>query len=184
VNGQPPSTERASTSSWVAAAARKIEWIVIRVRSRFATARWRLSLGQLGEESLISTGARITAPGSVRIGKRVFIGADASISAVGGLQIGDEVMVGNGLNVQGGNHALGKARRDVGHDPDQNPPLSIGRGAWIGSCVTILAGSDIGEYAVIAAGAVVTKPVAPWTMVGGVPARFIRDLSVQDNSLS
>jgi len=157
--------------------ARAAEWGVARVSSRISTARWRLSFAELGPGSQIVAGARVASPASVSVGARVFIGADAFISAVGGLRIDDEVMIGNELNVQGGNHAVGADRRDVGHDPAKNPPLRIGRGAWIGSRVTILSGADIGDYAVVAAGSVVTKPVPPWTLVAGVPARFVRTIS-------
>lgn len=52
--------------------------------------------------------------------------------------------------------------------------IEIGKNVWIGSNSTILSGVKIGDNAVIAAGAVVTKDVEPNTIVGGVPARFIK----------
>jgi acetyltransferase-like isoleucine patch superfamily enzyme len=55
---------------------------------------------------------------------------------------------------------------------------------WIGSRATILPGVRIGRGAVVAAGAVVTKDVAPDTMVGGVPARLVRDLDEDSSPLS
>jgi len=54
-------------------------------------------------------------------------------------------------------------------------PVVIHDWAYIGTRVTILPGITIGEGAVVASGAVVTKDVAPWTMVGGIPAKFIRN---------
>lgn len=53
-------------------------------------------------------------------------------------------------------------------------PTSIGRDVWIGRNALVMAGTTIGEGAVIAAGAVVTRDVAPYTIVGGVPAKTIR----------
>lgn len=155
---------------------RLVERLIPAFLARLTTFRWRLTLASCGPGVLIARGATIVAPGSVELGSRVFIGARAIISAAGGLTIGDDVMIGSELNIQGGNHDLGRYRRDIGHRDEKNPPLTIGEGAWIGSRVTILAGCDIGEYAVIAAGSVCSKPVAPWTMVGGVPARVIREL--------
>ncbi|MBV4357845.1 hypothetical protein KTO63_11845 [Parasegetibacter sp. MAH-26] len=55
-------------------------------------------------------------------------------------------------------------------------PITIEDGAWIGSRVTILPGVTIGEKSIIAAGAVVTKDVEPYTLVGGVPAKIIKHL--------
>lgn len=55
-------------------------------------------------------------------------------------------------------------------------PIVLGRNVWVGSNATILQGVTIGDNAIIAAGAVVTKDVAPDTVAAGVPARFIRHI--------
>lgn len=55
-------------------------------------------------------------------------------------------------------------------------PVSIGNKVWVGANVTILPGISLGDGAIIAAGAVVTKDVAPGTIVGGVPAKFIKEV--------
>ena len=55
-------------------------------------------------------------------------------------------------------------------------PVRIGRNAWIGAGATILPGVTIGDNAVVAAGAVVTKDVEPNTIVGGNPAKFIKNI--------
>ena len=54
--------------------------------------------------------------------------------------------------------------------------MSIGKGVWLGARCTILPGVTVGDGAVVAAGAVVVRDVAPHTVVGGVPARFLREL--------
>lgn len=61
-------------------------------------------------------------------------------------------------------------------------PIMIGRNVWVGSNATILPGVTIGEWAVVAAGAVVTKDVPPYTVVGGTPAKFIK--TVKDEVVS
>lgn len=73
------------------------------------------------------------------------------------------------------NHALGLTHGDT-IPRDRDNPLTIGHDVWIGDRVTILSGcARIGNGAVIAAGAVVTRDVAAYTIVGGVPARRIRE---------
>jgi acetyltransferase-like isoleucine patch superfamily enzyme len=57
-------------------------------------------------------------------------------------------------------------------------PIIIGDGVWIASRVTVLPGVFIGDGSVVAAGAVVSRDVAPNTMVAGVPARLVRELEV------
>ena len=55
-------------------------------------------------------------------------------------------------------------------------PVRIGDGAWLASRAVVLPGVTVGEGAIVAAGAVVTRSVEPHTLVGGVPARLIRHL--------
>jgi acetyltransferase-like isoleucine patch superfamily enzyme len=63
--------------------------------------------------------------------------------------------------------------------PKKWEPIRIGEGVWIGASATILGGVQIGEFSIIAAGAVVTKDVPPYSMVAGVPARKIRDIGTK-----
>jgi maltose O-acetyltransferase len=59
-------------------------------------------------------------------------------------------------------------------------PVTIGNNVWIGRSCTILPGVSIGDNAVVAAGSVVTKNVPPNTLVGGVPAKAIKDLVIDE----
>lgn len=66
------------------------------------------------------------------------------------------------------------------HNPDSytevtGGPVIIKDWAWVANRVTILAGVTIGEGAVVASGAFITHDVAPWTLVAGVPAKFVRN---------
>lgn len=59
-------------------------------------------------------------------------------------------------------------------------PIKLGKSVWVGSNATILAGVTIGDWAVVAAGAVVTRDVPPLTIVGGVPAKVIRKIDQKE----
>jgi maltose O-acetyltransferase len=86
----------------------------------------------------------------------------------GGLSIGDYVSISPGVWILTDSHDM--------HDPlfrEVLAPVTIGNHAWIGSRALILPGVTVGEGAVVAAGAVVTSDVEPYTVVGGVPARPI-----------
>lgn len=74
-----------------------------------------------------------------------------------------------------GSHEIAGPNQRAGSE--QSGPISIGDGTWIGASVTVLPGVAIGVGAVIAAGSVVVRDVAPNTLVAGVPAAFVKLLS-------
>ena len=86
------------------------------------------------------------------------------------MTLGDGCLVGHNVVFATLNHDVDPARRAVMYPA----PIVVGRDVWIGSNATILRGVTIGDGAIIAAGAVVTKDVPPRTVVGGIPARPIR----------
>ena len=107
---------------------------------------------------------------NLRLGKRVFFNSGCKFQDQGGITIGDDVLVGHNVTIATLNHSMDPDRRG-----DMEPrPVRIGNKVWIGSNATILPGVSVGEGAIIAAGAVVTKDVAPRSVVGGVPARLIK----------
>lgn len=59
-------------------------------------------------------------------------------------------------------------------------PIHIGKGVWIGAEAVILGGVTVGDWAVVAAGAVVTKDVPPYTVVGGIPAKKIKTIAQKE----
>jgi len=111
----------------------------------------------------------------ITLGKNVFINHACSFLDIGGIIIEDDVQIGPRVNITSENHPL-----DVTDRTTLIPkPVKVRRNAWIGAGATILPGVTIGENAVVAAGAVVTKDVPPDTVVAGVPARVIRHLPDQ-----
>ena len=107
----------------------------------------------------------------VKFGKNVFINHSAILSASGGIEFGDGVMVAPALRIATINHDFYER-----HTKYTYGKVVIKKNAWIGMNVTICPGVTIGEYAVVAAGAVVTKDVPDYAVVGGVPAKVIKML--------
>jgi acetyltransferase-like isoleucine patch superfamily enzyme len=114
----------------------------------------------------------------VNIGKGVYIGHEVIFDRV----FTDQIFIGDHTSV--GDRCIITAHANIPSDtrlkkiyPRQILPTKIGKGVWIMPGVIIAPGVTIGDEAVIATGAVVTKDVPPRTMVAGVPAKVIKDLS-------
>ena len=109
---------------------------------------------------------------NISIGNNSGIGADSLIFAADKVEIGNDVLIAPQLVIYTANH---ETRRELPmiQQGMKNAPVRIGNDVWIGVRVTILPGVTIGDGAVIAAGAVLTKDVAPYAIVGGVPAKQI-----------
>ncbi len=104
------------------------------------------------------------------IGLRTFINMGCSFQDWGGITIGDDCLIGHNCTICTVNHSKDPASRG-----DMTcRPVKIGNRVWIGANVTILPGVTVGDGAIVAAGAVVGKDVEPNSLVGGVPAKFIK----------
>ncbi|WP_455498748.1 acyltransferase [Coprobacter sp.] len=109
---------------------------------------------------------------NIKIGKEVFINACCHFQDHGGITIGDGCQIGHNVVFATLNHGLASEDRRTTYPA----PIVLGRNVWIGSNSTILQGVTIGDNAVVAAGAVVTKDVDPYAIVGGIPAKVIRKI--------
>ncbi len=116
--------------------------------------------------------AEFYAPERITIGKHCTIGDSAFLDGRSGLTIGNSVNLGSHVTIYTRQHDVDS--RDFA---ETGAPVMVGDYAWISSHSIVLPGVAIGEGAVIAAGAVVSKDVEPYTVVGGNPARYIRDRS-------
>lgn len=105
----------------------------------------------------------------VKFGKGVFINHSAILSASGGIEFEDGVMAAPGIRIATINHDMTDR-----HNTYTYGKVLVKKIAWLGMNVTICPGVTIGEYAVVAAGAVVTKDVPDYAVVGGVPAKVIK----------
>jgi acetyltransferase-like isoleucine patch superfamily enzyme len=142
-----------------------------------------------GENSYISTIAMVD-PDRLRIGKKSYIAAHAYVTDTldagddctinvfsvvrGSVTFGNGVRVGAHTSIIGFNHAMDPAT-PVFLQNTVTKGIVIGNDVWIGSNAVVVDGVTIGDHAIIAAGAVVTKQVAAWSVVAGNPARRIRD---------
>ena len=124
----------------------------------------------LGEGATVMPGLTGVCFDKVRIGRGVMIMNNCLMMSRGGITIEDGAMIAANVQLIANNHDL--------HDRTilLCKPVHICRNAWIGAGATILPGVTVGENAVVAAGAVVTKDVAPGTIVGGNPAKFIKNV--------
>ncbi len=106
----------------------------------------------------------------VSIGEGVFANHDLTLMSAGGITLEDGVMLGPHATVLTVNHDLHELQII------KCKPVIIKNNAWIGANVTILPGVMIGEGAIVGSASVVTKDVAPHTIVVGNPARFIKNI--------
>lgn len=129
---------------------------------------YRLAGMTIGIGSTIHTGARFYNPSNIVIGKDTIIGEGVVLDGRDKLQIGDHVDFASEVMVYNCQHDI--------HDPEFKAipqPVIIEDYVFVGPRVIILPGVKLGKGSVIAAGAVVTKDVEPFTIVGGVPAKTI-----------
>ena len=109
---------------------------------------------------------------NITVGKNVFINMGCKFQDQGGITVGDGSLIGHNVVLATLNHDLNPDTRK-----SMTPsPIHIGNNVWIGAGAVILPGVTIGDGAIVAAGAVVTRDVKAYTLAGGVPARLLKKL--------
>jgi acetyltransferase-like isoleucine patch superfamily enzyme len=133
----------------------------------------RITDSRIDESVAIFTPLYINYGKHTRIGKNVFINFDCTFLDLGGITIEDNVQIAPKVSLLSEGHSVSSENRQslmVGH-------IHIKKNAWIGANATILPGVTIGENAVVAAGAVVSKDVPDNTIAGGIPAKIIKTIT-------
>lgn len=112
--------------------------------------------------------------GIIRFGCNCFVGQNSLIQAYAGtsVEIGDDVMIANGVTIVASNHRTA-LDRPMKEQPEHGNGIRIESDVWIGAHAVVTDGVSIGEGAIVAAGAVVTRDVQAYIIVAGVPARQI-----------
>ncbi len=110
---------------------------------------------------------------NITLGKNVFINACCKFQDQGGIIIGNNVLIGHNVTLATLNHDERPDKRQYIYPK----PIKIGNNVWIGSNATILQGITIGDGAIIGANSVVTKDVPENTIVAGVPAKVLRQIT-------
>lgn len=131
-----------------------------------------LGVMEFSEKTIFENRVYISNCKNLKIGKGCQINENVFIQ---GAYIGDNVMIAPGVSILNDSHNFDDPSIpmvDQGKVVNENP--SIGNDVWLGRNVIVLKGVEIGDGAIIGAGSVVTKDVIPFSIVGGVPARYIK----------
>lgn len=136
---------------------------------------WRLAGLKLGQRSTLHTGVRVYDPRNIRVGEGTIIGYRTFIDGRDRVVIGDHTDIASEVMIYSSEH-------DISSDDFHAilAPVEIGSYVFIGPRAIILAGVKIGDGAVVAAGAVVTKDVSAGAIVGGVPAKPIGERGLKN----
>lgn len=114
---------------------------------------------------------------NITFGGNVFVNASCHFQDQGGITIGDNVLIGHQVVLASLNHDMRPKYRENLYPGE----IIIKDDAWIGSNATVIKGVTIGEGSVVAAGSVVTKDVPPYTIVGGNPAKVIKEIETDED---
>ena len=167
-----------------------------RVRARLFTVMIRRSFAAWGLRSVAAPPLRLKGERDITIGAGTWFGSGCWLNAIGGtitvgdgcsfagdvtisaavsVTLGGDVLVARGVHISDHDHAFTDPGRPARRQGIANAaPVMVGDGAWLGHNVTVTAGVSIGRGAVIAAGAVVTRDVPPYSLAVGIPAQVVR----------
>jgi len=118
--------------------------------------------------------------GAIRIGNHVSLASNVTINAAcrGVIEIGNDIMIGPNCVLRSSNHGFSLTGVPMRKQPHQPGIIRICDDVWLGANVAVVGKVTIGKGAIVGAGSVVTRDVGPFKIVGGVPAKLIRQRSL------
>lgn len=131
----------------------------------------------IAANAVLKEGAKIcpcNEKATITIGKNTTIGYHTFIFSSEKIEIGDNCLIAPFVYLVDSDHSI-KKEKLINQQPNQTAPIKIGNDVWLGTNAKILKGVTIGDGAIVAAGSVVKDNVAPYTIVGGIPARVISE---------
>jgi len=133
---------------------------------------------KLGDHIQVSINSSIHAHkgGKIIIGDRFGMNTNSTIGAADGgeIIIGNDVMIAQNVVIRASDHEFKDIHIPISQQGHRGGKIIIGNGCWIAANVVITANVEIGEHSIVAAGAVVTSNIEPYSIVGGVPAKLLR----------
>lgn len=148
---------------------------VYAIKSKLINFSYLLVIKNHGENVFIENNLNYFFPENISIGDNVYINHNVDLIArKGKIKIGNHVLIGPHVYITTANHAFSKANIPIAFQGFTPKDIIIEADVWIGTKAVILPGVKIGKGAIVSAGAVVTKEVPPFAIVGGVPAKIIK----------
>ena len=149
--------------------------ILATLKSIYRKHKYKFILPNQGENLQIGKNFTYSDPQNIFLGNNVYINHDVEIIPdKAGISIDDDVLIGGNTLITASIHNFDRIDIPINKQGTNSYKVIIEKDVWIGSHVVILPGVKVGTGAVIGAGAVVTKDVTPYSIVGGVPAKFIK----------
>lgn len=130
---------------------------------------------QIGDNVRIGTGVIICAWDRLELGNNVSLHDGCYVDASGGIKIGNDVSIAHQTSILSSNHSWGDPLLPIKYNAIILEPVQIMDDVWVGCGCRILAGVSIGARSVVAAGAVVTKPISGDGIYGGIPTKKIKE---------
>ena len=112
--------------------------------------------------------------GYIVVGERVYLGTGTTMFGHKGLEIGDDTLIAQNVTLTPYSHIFNDPTRNIFGQGVHSRKVTIGRDCYIGMRVAILYSGDIGEGSIVGAGSVVVKPIPPYSLAVGCPAKVIK----------
>ena len=159
----------------------EVVWAVLfRPTPRWCLNGWRCFLlrafgAKIGNGARIQGGAKVWQPWRLTIGDNSWIDGGVSLYSVDEIKIGANAVISDGAFICTATHDISSETFEL-----KTSPVTIGDSAWVCAKAIVLPGVKVGEGVVVGSGSVATNDIAPWSVVAGNPAKFIKKRELRD----